>query len=174
MRYLPLYFVLFFLGTSFTKPGSYDIFVNENELDSIPYDSIKTKADSIIFFGKQFLGTPYKYGGCSPKGFDCSGFVYYIFKNNGVDIPRSSFEMGAIKPEVPLIDCEKGDIILFRGTNVNNPQIGHAAVVISEKGEELTFMHSSSNTKKGGVIISKFNESVYYTRRFVKIVRVLK
>lgn len=174
MRYLPIYFVLFFISTAFTKMRGDDLRVKKNKFDSIPYDSIKTKADSIIYFGKQFLGTPYKYGGCSPKGFDCSGFVYYIFKNNGVDIPRSSFDMGAIKPEVPLIDCQKGDIILFRGTNVNNPRIGHAAVVISEKGEELTFMHSSSNRKKGGVIISKFNESPYYTKRFVKIVRVLK
>lgn len=139
-------------------------------------DSVRpcTKADTIVDFAKEFLGTKYCYGNCSPqKGFDCSGFIYYVYKQNGITLPRSSYEMGRFGKQVPRSEARKGDIILFRGTNASNPKIGHAALVISEEGEPLTFIHSSSNTKKGGVIISKYDESPYYGKRFVKVIRVL-
>lgn len=146
-------------------------------IDSIvPADSTfihSAKADSIVAFAKTLLGTPYKYGSCSPKAFDCSGFVYFVMKNNGVEVPRSSYEMGKCGKEIDLKDCRKGDIILFRGTNAKNPRIGHAGLIISEKGQPVRFIHSSSNKKKWGVIISSYDESDYYAKRFVKIVRVL-
>ena len=132
------------------------------------------KADSIVAFAKTLLGVPYKYGSCSPKGFDCSGFVYYVMMHNGVQVPRSSYEMGKFGKQIPLSECRKGDIILFRGTNSHNPRIGHAALVISEPGQPVQFIQSSSNKKKWGVIISSYNESDYYSKRFVKVVRVLE
>ncbi|MDP3443195.1 MAG: NlpC/P60 family protein, partial [Ignavibacteria bacterium] len=46
--------------------------------------------DSLINYTKKFIGTPYRYGGRSEKGFDCSGFVYYVFKNFGLELPPSS------------------------------------------------------------------------------------
>jgi cell wall-associated NlpC family hydrolase len=139
--------------------------------DSVP--APLTRADSIIAFAKKYLGTRYCYGSCSPKnGFDCSGFLYYVFKENGIIIPRSSFEMGSFGKKVPLSQARKGDIILFRGTNARNPRIGHAALVISEEGQPVRFIQSSSNTKHGGVIISGYDDSSYYSKRFVKVIRV--
>src|ERR1043166_3209638 len=74
-----------------------------------------TKADTIIAFAKKYLGTRYCYGSCSPKnGFDCSGFLYYVFKENGITLPRSSYELGNYGKKVPLSEARKGDIILFR------------------------------------------------------------
>ncbi|HEY6161132.1 MAG TPA: C40 family peptidase [Bacteroidia bacterium] len=144
--------------------------------DSLKKDSLvtRTKADTIIDLAKTFLGTRYCYGSCSPKnGFDCSGFVYYVFKENGVLLPRSSYEMGKFGKQVPLSECRKGDIILFRGPNLKVKGIGHAALIISEQGQPVRFIHSSSNTKSGGVIISSYDESSYYSKRFVKVIRVL-
>ena len=132
------------------------------------------KADSIVAFAKTFLGTPYKYGSSSPKGFDCSGFVYYVMQHNGVQVPRSSREMGKCGKQISLSECRKGDIILFRGTNAKNPNIGHAGLIISEPGQPVQFIQSSSNKKKWGVIISSYDESDYYCKRFVKVVRVLE
>lgn len=74
--------------------------------------------------------------------------------------------------EIKIDQCRKGDIILFKGTNAKSTSIGHAAIVISNEGEPLRFIHSSSNKKRSGVIISSFNDSPYYTKRFVKIVRL--
>ena len=131
------------------------------------------KADSIVAFAKTLLGTPYKYGSCSPKGFDCSGLVYYVMKHNGVEVPRSSIEMGKFGKEIPLSECRKGDIILFKGTNANSKRIGHAALIISEEGQPVQFIQSSSSKKEWGVVISSYDESDYYCKRFVKVVRVL-
>jgi lipoprotein Spr len=133
-----------------------------------------TKADTIIVFAKKYLGTRYCYGSCSPKnGFDCSGFLYFVFKENGITLPRSSYELGNYGKKIPLSEARKGDIILFRGTNARNPRIGHAVLVISEEGQPLKFIQSSSNTKHGGVIISGYKDSNYYEKRFVKVIRVL-
>jgi len=134
---------------------------------------VSAKADSIVTFAKTLLGTPYKYGSCSPKAFDCSGFVYYVMKHNGIELPRSSYEMGKCGKEIALKDCRKGDLILFKGTNANSKRIGHVGLVISEHGQPLEFIHSSSNKKKWGVITSCFADSDYYPKRFVKVVRVL-
>ncbi len=136
---------------------------------------LRNKIDTIIDFAKLFLGTKYCYGSTSPqKGFDCSGFVYYVYKQNGIELPRSSYEMGRLGKQVPMSECRKGDIILFKGPNAKINKIGHAGLIISEKGERLQFIHSSSNKKCGGVITSYYDESGYYAKRFVKIVRFMK
>lgn len=136
--------------------------------DSVPAN---INNDSLICFAQKFLGTPYKYGASSPKGFDCSGFVYYVYKNFGLTLPRTSRGMAHSGSNVEFCDYRKGDIILFKGTNASKNVIGHAGIVISEPGEPLKFIHSSSNKNKYGVIISEFDESPYYKKRFVKIVR---
>jgi cell wall-associated NlpC family hydrolase len=143
---------------SFTKTGT---------------DSVCTLPDSIIDFAVQYIGTKYVYAGSSPKGFDCSGFVYYVFKNNGVDVPRTSRDMGNSGKQVEINNCKPGDIILFRGTNAKNKTIGHAGIVIWSDGKEIEFIHSSSSKKKSGVIVSRMSDSSYYGKRLVKIVRVL-
>ena len=136
-------------------------------------DSIKT--DSLIAFGKKFLGTKYSYSNCTPAtGFDCSGFVYYVFGHFNVKVPRVSMEYKAIEPAIELSSARAGDIIVFTGPNSAIRKPGHVGIVISKKGEELTFMHSSSGKNHRGVVISKFNESSYYKKRLIKIVRPVK
>ena len=63
-------------------------------------------------------------------------------------------------------------MIVFTGTNIKNRKPGHVGIIISRLGEELTFIHSSSNKKKSGVKISTYKESPYYEKRFLKVVRV--
>jgi len=137
----------------------------------VPKDSIR--ADSIVAFAKSLLGIKYKYSNCSPAtGFDCSGFVYYVFAHFNVAIPRSSIEYKGIKPKIEIDSARVGDIIVFTGTNSKNRNPGHVGIVISKVGQELTFMHSSSGKKHKAVVISTFNESPYYKKRFIKIVRL--
>jgi cell wall-associated NlpC family hydrolase len=129
--------------------------------------------DSLISFAKKFLGTHYKYANCTPEsGFDCSGFVYYVFGQFGVKVPRSSIDYGSLEPTVPKDSAKVGDVIVFTGTNAANRNAGHVGIVISNPGEDLTFIQSSSSKKKNGVIITNFNSSPYYEKRFIKIVRL--
>jgi len=69
------------------------------------------------------------------------------------------------KPEV-------GDVIVFTGTNAKNRRPGHVGIILSNPGEEIKFIHSSSSKKGSGVKISTFKDSPYYKVRFIKVVRV--
>lgn len=126
---------------------------------------------SIVAFAKQLLGVPYKFGGNSPhNGFDCSGFVNYVFKNFHFSVPRSSAAFSNEGMHVQLADAQAGDIILFRGTNPKLKSIGHVGIVISDKGQPLRFIHASSG-KIRCVIETTFDSR--YQKRFVKIVRII-
>jgi cell wall-associated NlpC family hydrolase len=130
-------------------------------------------ADSVLFYSQKYLGTKYVYAHCDPKkGFDCSGFVYYVFNHFGKKVPRSSIEYSSYGQKISRDSCKKGDIIVFTGTNAKIRRAGHVGIVISNPGEDLKFIHCSSNRKKGGVIISSFKESPYYEKRFIRFCRV--
>ena len=77
------------------------------------------------------------------------------------------------KGQIIKIDsARKGDVIVFTGTKPKNRRPGHVGIVISEPGEELKFIHSSSGKKANGIIITSFATSPYYQSRFIKIVRI--
>lgn len=146
------------------KSSANCFFVNQND---------PINPDTLILFSKQFLEVKYKYSSCNPKiGFDCSGFVYFVFNYFHIKVPRSSIDFGNIGKIVSKDSAKIGDVIVFTGTNAKNRHPGHVGIVISTKGSELTFIHSSSNKKKPGVRISNFKDSPYYEKRFLKIVRV--
>ena len=129
----------------------------------------KALVNKIIKNGLSRLGTPYIYGGTTEKGFDCSGFVQYAFKKFNINVPRSSTELAEAGKKVKLNEARKGDILIFTGTNVSDRTPGHVGIVISQAGEPIEFMHSSSN---GGVKISQV-EGTNYENRFLETRRVL-
>jgi cell wall-associated NlpC family hydrolase len=132
----------------------------------------RTKADSIVTFAKKYIGTPYEYGSCEAGGFDCSGFIFYVFKNFGMELPRSSAAMAPVGKEVPLEQARKGDLIFFTGTDPLDHSVGHAGIVINESGQPVEFIHSSSDEKNGGVKITNYAAS-NYDKRFLKVKRIL-
>jgi hypothetical protein len=73
---------------------------------------------------------------------------------------------------IPVDSCRPGDIIVFTGTDDKIRKPGHVGIILSEPGEDVQFIHSSSGQKKNGVIISSFGESPAYRKRFIKIVRL--
>lgn len=129
-----------------------------------------TLRDSIENFGKEFLGTPYIYGGTGKSGFDCSGLVYHVFSEFGIKVPRASSQYAEFGIEVPIDSVKKGDILVFLSPTKN--VIGHLGIVTEPKGMESKFIHASSG-KEMQVMISSLAQP-NYTRRFVKAVTVLK
>ncbi len=130
-------------------------------------------ADSLISYAKQHQGTKYCYGSCTPKsGFDCSGFVYYVFGHFNIKVPRASLDYEKQGRKIKLDSARKGDVIVFTGTKPKNRRPGHVGIVISNPGEDLQFIHSSSGKKANGIIITNYSTSPYYKSRFIKIVRV--
>ncbi|AWK07206.1 glycoside hydrolase [Flavobacterium crocinum] len=127
--------------------------------------------DSIIAYAKQYLGTPYLYASSNPKkGFDCSGFVSYVFSNFGVTLPRSSGgykNLGtALKPE----EFKVGDVLVFYGYK-NRNIVGHVGIICEANGMQSKFIHASSGKAQQVTITALDTE--HYTKRFYKCVDVL-
>lgn len=142
-----------------------------NNIKVLPNDSV-TK-DSLMSYSKSYLGTNYCYGSCEPKrGFDCSGFVYHIFSRFNIKVPRSSIDYINHGKTIHPDSFKIGDVIVFTGTNSKNRTPGHVGIITSNAGEELQFIHSSSNKKHSGIKLSTYKDSPYYEKRFLKIVRV--
>jgi hypothetical protein len=127
--------------------------------------------DSIENFGVGFLGVPYVYAGTSSAGFDCSGFVYYVYQEFGIKVPRTTAQFADFGKEIPIDSVKKGDILLFLSPTRN--AIGHIGIVTEPKGMESEFIHASSYSKEMKVMISSLKQP-NYTRRFVKAIAVLE
>ena len=80
-------------------------------------DIILEKVDIIIAFGKNYLGKPYRYKLTDGRVLDCSGFISYIYGQNGVNLPRSSTALSRVSKKVSLSEIKKGDLIFFKGRN---------------------------------------------------------
>ncbi len=142
-----------------------------NEINSTPVAEKQVGLrDSIVAFGMDYLGTPYVTAGCSKDGFDCSGFVYYVFNHFDIDVPRSSASFEHFGTEIPIESVEKGDLLLFLSPTRN--AIGHVGIVSTPKGKESDFIHASSG-KEMQVIITPLSNAGY-TKRFVKALRVIE
>ena len=122
---------------------------------------------NLIYFAQSLIGTPYREASSNPSyGFDCSGFVSYVFKSFNADVPRSSEDFINVGRKIRLEDARTGDIILFTGTKSHHPhRIGHVGIVYCNDGGGLKFIHSTSG-KEYGVTISSMDDR--YKRRFVQ------
>ena len=126
--------------------------------------------DSLVTFGKSLVGTPYLYASSDPaNGFDCSGFITYVFNHFGIAVPRSSVDFTNVGIEIPKEFAGTGDLILFTGTDSTIRIVGHMGIVESNERGNLLFLHSTSG-RVYGVVISPLNG--YYETRFVKVIRV--
>ena len=88
---------------------------NEIENESCHY----TIRDSVAVYAQEQLGTPYVYGGVSKKGFDCSGFVLFVYQKFGIALPHSSKSMANLGKETSRTEAKTGDLIIFKGRNSN-------------------------------------------------------
>jgi cell wall-associated NlpC family hydrolase len=138
--------------------------VIENKLPEI------ATPDSIVAFARTLIGTPYLYASTDPKkGFDCSGFITYVFNHFNIVIPRSSVDFTNYGEDVTIEDAKQGDLILFTGTDSAIRIVGHMGIVENVREGKLHFIHSTSGKGKG-VVITPFEK--YYQSRFVKVIRV--
>lgn len=141
--------------------------VQDNSTDYFLNADVLAKADFLISKASDNLGTRYRSGGTTSKGFDCSGLMFTTFKELDITLPRSSHEMAKYGFEVPKSKAQKGDLIFF--TTNRRRTISHVGMITEVTDNEIKFIHSSTSS---GVIISSSNED-YYSRRFVQINRVL-
>ncbi len=124
----------------------------------------------LVKFSKTLIGTRYRYGSAiKEQGFDCSGFISYVFNHFDIRVPRSSVDFTNAGKTISLVESEPGDLILFTGSDNSTDIVGHMGIITENKQGDVKFIHSASGNSKG-VMISGM--SSYFTIHFVKVVRV--
>ncbi len=108
-----------------------------------------------------FLGAPYRLGGSSVTGVDCSGFVKKIYQFFNIDLPRTAFEQSHVGMRVARHELAEGDLLFFN----TRKTFGHVGIYIGNN----EFVHASS--RKKGVRVDNLN-TPYYDRRFIRAVRL--
>lgn len=132
----------------------------------------KVHPQQIIEFAKALIGVKYKYASTDPaQGFDCSGFITYVFNHFDIAVPRSSIDFTNVGRTIPYDSAKPGDIILFTGTDSAEQHVGHMGIVVSNNNGNIEFIHSTSG-KQYGVTITPLSN--YYMGRYMRTARVFK
>ncbi len=124
-------------------------------------DTDKDLRQQIVDYSKKLLGIKYVYGGSTTKGFDCSGFVSFVFNKFGMTLPRASRDMGKGGIAVKKTDLKPGDLVFF-DTNGGLNGINHVGIYIGSN----KFIHASSSLGRK-VTISNLNDK-YYTKTYMR------
>ena len=148
ISYKTVYWLALFISLLFLQACSSKIYRHH------PADTSKT---SVIETAQTLLGTPYRYGGNSPKsGFDCSGFIQYTFKKEGISVPRTSREQYKSTFPISRRQLKPGDLVFFRAKYEH--YVSHVGLYIG-KGR---FIHAASSGKQ--VSINRLDQE--YWRRY--------
>jgi hypothetical protein len=147
---------------------------NEKILNKIKFDNLVEDIDlflaknKIIDSAKIYLGTPYKYGGMSKNGIDCSALIFKAFHKNNHELPRTSFAQSKLGRKVKKKKADIGDLIFFKTTRRNI--ISHVGIIVESSNGSIKFIHASSSR---GVTISSLDSETYFKKKFAKIKRII-
>ncbi|NNE27709.1 MAG: C40 family peptidase [Saprospiraceae bacterium] len=137
--------------------------------DTISTSNTSTDQKALRRTAINLIGSPYKYGGSSPNGFDCSGFTSYIYKTVlNVPLNRSSAEQSKMGKSVKTDELEIGDLVFFKLTPKG--KINHVAMVVDGTDGNMVVIHSTSSS---GVIMQDILASNYWKSKIVFAKRIL-
>lgn len=162
-------------------PVGYELIIKKDsqiaENTSLSYDEeekveemakeFNSKADVLVEKASQYIGIKYKYGGTTPKGFDCSGLMCTTFKEIDLSLPRTSSAQANFGEKIKMKESQKGDLIFFATGRKN--RISHVGLITEVNEDEIKFIHASTSS---GVMISSSKEP-YYASRIIQVNRVL-
>lgn len=126
---------------------------------SLKYDIVQTALE--------YQGRPYRSGGTTPRGFDCSGFVCYVMEKHSIQMERTAAEQAKQGKRVQLSKVETGDLLFFS----NRRRIDHVAIVVSHEPGMLMIVHSTSSR---GIYFENYYQSEYWQQRFRYARRIME
>ena len=114
----------------------------------LEYHLSKRDRKQLLLDAKYFKGGRYVWGGTTPQGFDCSGYVQYLYQKQNIVLPRTALEQSKRGIEVPMNGLQKGDLVFFLTDKKRGIPITHVGIYLGEGN----FIHAAS--RKQGIIIS--------------------
>lgn len=155
--YVPLRFIAESLGSEVQwDPDALKVIINTEKKGDAPIQpllasrsgmpAVKDLSTEIVSTARKYVGTPYVWGGTTPSGFDCSGFVQYVFAQHGINLPRTSSEM--YEMGTPVSDPQAGDLVFF---STYEPGVSHVGIYLGN-GQFI-----SSTSSSGVQIVSMDN-----------------
>ncbi|MBT2619625.1 MULTISPECIES: C40 family peptidase [Chryseobacterium] len=141
---------------------------NLRKLDSNFSGKVPSSINSILKDAEKYIGTPYKFGGNTSSGFDCSGFTVKVFEENDQKLPRRSSDQADAGKKIDISEVKPGDLLFF--ATAGGSRVSHVGIVhdIGSDGE-IKFIHASTSK---GVMISSLNEK-YWNKAYLHAQRVL-
>ncbi|MDX8554376.1 C40 family peptidase [Tenacibaculum sp. 1B UA] len=127
-----------------------------------------TVADKIVWTAVTYKGVPYRFGGMTKRGMDCSGLIFTSFKQRNMPIARTSHQMYLQGENISLREVQRGDLLFFK-TSRKRGRVNHVGLVTSVDNGDIRFIHSTTSR---GVIVTSLHEN-YWKRAFIKAKRVL-
>ncbi|MDP4170908.1 MAG: C40 family peptidase, partial [Bacillota bacterium] len=122
-------------------------------LGSVASNAEAAEKQDLTDYAKKFIGVPYSWGGSTPQGFDCSGFLTYVYKEYGIQLPRTSAEQYAQGQDIDSEEMVPGDLVFFT-TYKQGPS--HAGIYLGDN----KFIHASPQ----GIEIASLQSGYYKTR----------
>ncbi|AFQ44688.1 cell wall-associated hydrolase, invasion-associated protein [Desulfosporosinus meridiei DSM 13257] len=134
-----------------------------NNAKALPQAKVspQEKTNQLISTAKSFLGVPYKWGGTTPSGFDCSGFTRYVFASQNITLPRVSIDQYSVGTSVSFTNLIPGDLVFFN--LVPGKQVSHVGIYIGDN-------QFISATSSKGIAIYSFTP--YWSKAYVGAKRV--
>lgn len=131
-------------------------------LPTLPTATEAATSNDLVSTAKKYLGTPYKWGGTTTSGFDCSGYVQFVFAKNGVNLPRTTGQQMATGSAVSKSNLQVGDLVFF---NTSGKGVSHVGIFIGSNN----FIHASTSK---GVMVSSINDPYYWGSKYIGAKRV--
>ena len=156
MRFVRFCIIIVTLTIDFTISISAQTIKNNNV-------SCNVLIDNVLLYARSKLGCTYEWGGDGPA-YDCSGLVYYAYKQAGINLKRTSRTLSEEGDYVLLTHIKKGDLVFFLSGDDDDKHITHVGIAVSnynDKDGDFLFIHSSK--RNNGVYINHFTDYNYQT-----------
>lgn len=157
---------LIFFSLNFTATAAKNFNEPTDKASKDPYVQLVRKMTK---YADKFQGVPYVWGGTKPDGFDCSGFVRYVFAKFDMSLYQNSTGLAEVGYDVDVQQAYVGDLIFFTRSTSNGAPVGHVGIVVSNDENGIRFIHASSSR---GITYDYLSDS-YFTNRFVGVKRVI-
>ena len=146
------------IGISFVLAGCASVTERRADLGTPEIATSPRTGSGIVGVARKYVGAPYRWGGSSPSGFDCSGLVRYVYAQVGVDLPHNAAKQYALGAPVAREDLQPGDIVFFDRLRHNGIYIGDGR-----------FIHARQTGKR--VAVAGLDEA-WYAERWVGARRI--